>query len=101
MHGLDISRTVILDKTAKKIIPEEQKVLVLLPEWDMEAYAKRGETETDVDKDCDQLPLMLIITKLLLAHLGPGSSVEDTADVVPSIQQALDEVCVRNARESH
>jgi hypothetical protein len=93
LHGLDLSRTIIIDKSKQKIVPEEQKVLVVLPEWDGTAAFRKRESENVADIDRNQLPLMLIVTKLLLKHLGPGSGIQDTAEAVPFIQAALLEVC--------
>ena len=92
VHGLDPARTVIIDDSARKILPEDLACLVQVPLFDAAAVAAARESALHLDRAAGNLPLMRMLCVLLVDTLGGGAGNADVRVALPALRDALAQV---------
>ena len=96
VHGFDPARTVIIDDSARKILPEDSACLVQVPLFDAAAVAAARDSALHVDRATGQLPLMRMLCALLVDMLGGGAVGANVRVSLPALRDAFEQVrCLR------
>jgi hypothetical protein len=106
LHRIDLARTILVDDSARKLLPEEVSNCILVPGYEADSPAESASTLRPPvgqgaawrRRDGEGPPVLRMLCVLLREAVRQMAGTSDMRAVLPGLQRQLDEVCVRAVR---
>jgi hypothetical protein len=98
LHGINLSRTIIIDDAARKIVPEEASCALVVPEYrDSTRFVECDDAFETKGGAVTKVPVLRALCHALLATLGTAGPEVDVRPHLTTVRSALDQARVRQS----